>query len=481
MGCDLDLVGRLAAFEEGRAIRIASHQKVAIHPGAMVMSPVAMAGEDASIHVIAIGNIGSPPALRFVPDPRMRELGDRLYGELGILFWEYFLGCREAGTYPQIWLSSRPATALLDVLADALRNPRRDQMVRRFGDCLAYMSERYPVAGQQGLMTATGALRQHFVTGQSPEEDEHLGKLLLWISPPPSETAADAATRVGKTPMSTKTDPKFDRDVLDPLLRKYENARRRGDSPAFLASIERTIGSSLESVAFPIYEGIQRAIRELSAASLPMMADLPALEAKEIAAFNSFMEAIDAGFSIPKSDKPKVAARKLEEREDAEKNLRAALILGTTTGQVTAHAKGEVLSGKVTDVQLIPVGVRGRIHRVDMQSEQRVLRVRAGDRLYRMDEPRLCFLVTGVQRAGRTTTVSMRIRSGMRSIGAPSIGSFLDLAPEVPDWGNDMQIRMKINRRLATLPWTHMSGNTPRAIRKGVTPLDPLADLEMLR
>ena len=68
----VNLVGRLRAFDAGRALRAASHLQVVIQPHALVIAPLAMAGEDTTIHALAVGPIGSPAQIRVVPDPRVR-------------------------------------------------------------------------------------------------------------------------------------------------------------------------------------------------------------------------------------------------------------------------------------------------------------------------------------------------------------------------------------------------------------------------
>ena len=51
----MELIGRLRAHQDGRAICAATHRQVTIAPHALVIAPLAMAGEDTAIHAIAIG------------------------------------------------------------------------------------------------------------------------------------------------------------------------------------------------------------------------------------------------------------------------------------------------------------------------------------------------------------------------------------------------------------------------------------------
>ena len=158
MADELDLVARLLALRAGRAQRIASHRQVALRPDALVLACLAMAGEDTTIHVAACGRVGAPPEVWGVPDPRFRDDQYRLFAALGARIERYYQGCRDAGAYPQLWVASGAGVGHLDVLADRLRFNRLDARVKRFGELLAYATERAPVEGQQALLTATGAL-----------------------------------------------------------------------------------------------------------------------------------------------------------------------------------------------------------------------------------------------------------------------------------------------------------------------------------
>src|SRR5581483_4311477 len=164
-------------YRDGRAHPRASHRQVSIQPDALVLAPLAMAGENTTIHVVAYGLIGRPPRILCVPDPRKRDDQFRLFTQLGADIEAIFRRCRDAGRFPQLWVSSGPVAAHLDTLADRLRYNRLNAAVKRFGELLSYATDRYPFAGQQALVTATGALKLHWATGQQEGEDEHLGAL----------------------------------------------------------------------------------------------------------------------------------------------------------------------------------------------------------------------------------------------------------------------------------------------------------------
>jgi hypothetical protein len=482
MAGELDLVARLLAHEGGRAVRIATHRLVAIRPDALVVCPLAMAGEDTTVHIVAVGRIGCQPETYCVPDPRVRDDQYELFTWLGTRIEDHFEACRRAGHYAQVWVSSGAVADHLDTLADRLRYNRENAAVKRFGELLSYHTERYPVAGQQALITATGALRMHWATGQQPGEDEHLEALLTWIEPPGKTNVLEAVALAERVPMGVKTDPEFDRDVLERRVTAYNEARRSGAAAADLRQRAALIQQALEPVVRAIYDGTQRAVRILSGTNLPPLPALRNLEEREHGEFESFMTSRDAGYHLPLSDKPRPAAFKLTAREDAAGNFEAAVLCGDGVGRARARLAGHAVFGQVENPRRTRLSSRRLRHRFDLVSRQRVLRVRRRDELVSLADPRLRVTVANVHREGAVTRISVMIAHGQQAVGLPASGVTLELAKMVPDWDRLIRTRKQLRHRLAVIPWTHNGQNTlPRSTRQQRVPGDPLADVEALR
>lgn len=482
MAGEIDLIARMLAFESGKALRVASHLHVSVQPHALVVCPLAMAGEDTTIHTVAIGHVGKSAEFQSVPDPRFREDEYGLFTWLAERIVAYFDECRSRGDFPQIWVSSSPAAALLDILADRLRYNRDDLVVKRFGELLSYATERFPIAGQQALITATGALRQHFATGQQEAEDEHLGTVLVWIEPPAGRNVLAEVAATELIPMGAKTDPTFDRQVLDPLVRDYNEARRKGADPKVLARRAKAVHDVLVNVARPIYEGTQRTIRILGRLNLPPLPALAALDDRERGEFQNFMQSRDDGFHLPLRDKPKSAAFKLADREDAMDNLESAVLHEDRLGRARARLAGSVLRGTVRNPQKVHLGPWRFEYSLEVVSQQRVLRVRRRDELSLLLDTRLKAVVTDIHRNGRTTTVSLRLSSGGRAVGLPRIGEVIELGPGAPDWLGIVRTRVQMAERLSDPPWTHSDAGIPNCKpQAGGAPRDLLRVLEGLR
>ncbi|MER9630979.1 hypothetical protein [Mesorhizobium sp. M0296] len=343
----VNLVGRLRAFDAGRAVRAASHLQMVIQSHALIIAPLAMAGEDTTIHALAVGPVGGPPQIRVVPDPRVREEQYGLIAWLGVIIEAYFQRCRLAGEFPQIWVSSGAAAGHLDILADRLRFTRDNPPIKRVGELLTYATERSPVAGQQALMTATGALSAHYCTGQQEGEDEHLGAFLVWLDPPAHGDIRRAVEQAEREVMGVKTDPVFDRERLQPLVSAYGRARREGASVTEQQRRARAIENELIPIVERIYQAVQRALTFLQG-QFPAAGVLDDLARREADEFESFMRGRDEDVALPYRDRPKAAAFKISERERAAQNVEQGALYGDALAQARGRLAGKIVSGRVS-------------------------------------------------------------------------------------------------------------------------------------
>ena len=305
--------------------------------------------------------------------------------------------------------------------------------------------------------------------------------MLTWIEPPLVGTVLDAVTAAERTPMGVKTDPEFDRAVLEPRVRAYNAARRAGASEATVRRLAEPIGDALEPVVLTIYAAVQRAVALLLSTGLPPLPQLAQLERREAEAFASFMASRAAGYYLPLRDSPRAAVYKLAEREDATENTNAALLTGDRVACAQARLDGTILTGQAVNPCVVRLGPRQFEHRFELESTQPVLRVRRRDELCLLTDPRLSLLVTEVRRRGGTTVVSLLVRKGQQAVGLPAAGAVLELGPGTPDWDRLIRTRGQLKKRLAVTPWTHDATGMPGAIRRAGAPADLLTAVEALR
>ena len=477
----IKLVAQMRAFEAGRAMRIASHQQIVVQPHALVICPLAMAGEDTSIHAVAVGQIGAEPQIRVVPDPRVRDDQYSLVLWLGDIIEAYFERCRAVGDFPQIWASSGAAAAHLDVLADRLRFVRDNAPVQRVGALLTYATERAPVAGQQALMTMTGALSAHYATGQQEGEDEHLGAFLVWLDSPADGDTRRAIAIAEREVMGVKTDPDFDRDVLQPLVSRYHQTLKSGGSAAQVQMRLTAIESELAPIVARIYAAVQRGFVFLLG-QFPLSGVLADLAEREAYTFESFMQARDDGMPLPYRDTPKAGAFKIAEREHAAQSIETGAIYGDAVAQARARLSGDILSGHVRNRTLTKAGGKN-IHRFVLETAQTNLHMRQRDELAWLGDARLRCVIEGINKQGAVTRVQLRISAGMQSVGPPRDGAKVELASPPPDWRALGRERVKMASRLSMTPWTHArdAAFPPGEAYDGVPPADLLAAIEALR
>jgi hypothetical protein len=476
----INLVGRLRAHREGRAVRAATHRQVTIAPHALIIAPLAMAGEDTAIHAIAIGQIDERPLVRTVPDPRVRDDQYKLVEWVGAKIEDYYATCRDSGDHPQFWVSSGAAAGHLDILADRLRFTRDAPRIKRAGELLTYATERYPVDGQQALVTATGALAAHYCTGQQEGEDEHLGAFLTWLDPPAGVDIARAVEAAERQVMGVKTDPEFDRNELAPLVGAYNRARKENAPPAEIRRRAAAIEAKLSPIVTTIYDAVQRALGYLQ--GFQPAGVLSELSTRECQEFESFMNARDRGMPLPYRDNPKAAAFKISEREAAVQNLQRGSLYGDEMAQARARLDGTILNGIISNRSDTKVG-RKTIQRFTVETTQTNLHLRSADELALLRDPRLRCVVEDVSRAGAATRVSFLVTAGMNCVGAPQDGTVVDLAPPPPEWFRLIKQRQKMAARLSERPWTHgeVGLPAPQAAPTAARPNDLLAAVESLR
>lgn len=446
----LNVAARLRALQNGQAMPIVSQRQVVIQPHARILTLLSMAGEDTSVHAAALGRFGEPAQVHVVADPRRRDDQYALLRWLLPFFEKYYAHCRSEGTFPQIWVSSAGALGHLDTLADRLRFTDEAD-IQRLGELWTYAGERSPVAGQQALISASGALRLHYATGQQEAEDEHLLALLTWIEPPPGRDIFAAVAAAEVTPMGVKTDPRFDRSSLQPAITDFRNA----GSDAERAFHQTRIQQMLEGVIRPIYTATQRAMALLSAPRWRANPALDELAEQESSEFFRFMLARDQGHHLPYSDSPKAGAMKIAARERAVTNVEAGMLRHDHAARERGVVKGSVLRGQLMDVRKHHLGPRRFEYDLVLSSNQDSLHLRLGDVLCLMDGPNLSLHVTEIERRGPFTWVTGRVGEGKNAAKKMSAGPTLDFGPGAPNWpGVGIELG-QMSKRLTHAPWTH--------------------------
>ncbi len=450
---DLDVVTRLRAIRQGRAQLVTTHRQAALHAHALVLAPVAMAGENVTVHAIAYGRVGQiTPTILTVPDPRRRDDQGRLLRRLAHDIDVYVRDCQQQGCYPQLIVSCYAAAQYLDLLSERLRRLRDDPDVQWMGEYLAHATHRLPVPGQQALHMATRVLAAHWVQGYDTGADEHLGVALTWIDPP-SGTPLDAAlASAGRGVMGIKTDVEWDRHVLAPLVAAYARAVRSGSRQPIAGAA--SIDAALTSIVTPVYHAIQRAVALVRECGLPPLPALGYMDEIEHDAFARFWERLNAGKYTPARENPRTAAYTLATRLVAGDNYDAALLADDRVTQARAQIEGRLVVGVVVGTD---IGGTGGERILTVLSWQDTLRVRPGDRLYWAPQPRLSCILRALVRTDEGTHLTLTVTSGMRTVRCPTAGEGIMLLPAVPDWDRGRRESYKMWGRRTDVPWSRRS------------------------
>ncbi|MFI0908681.1 hypothetical protein ACH4TE_34980 [Streptomyces sioyaensis] len=157
---------------------------------------------------------------------------------------------------PQILVPNLQTVQHLKELGDALRFRSVDDQtpdsraVQRLGHWLTYLADRADIPGSAALIPMTSFLGMHWITGQSPLEDEDLATLLAWIDPPRHAASGRDAAHKAEDPATHRpagpaTDAAFDNDKLAPLFDAFDRARGQ-DQTRTLQELERLLATYMQ-------------------------------------------------------------------------------------------------------------------------------------------------------------------------------------------------------------------------------------------
>jgi hypothetical protein len=161
---------------------------------------------------------------------------------------------------PQILVPNPQTVQHLKDLGDDLRFRSVDDQapgsraVQCLGHWLTYLTDRADLPGSAALIPMTSFLGMHWISGQSPLEDEDLATLLAWIDPPRHAASGRDAALEAEDPATHRragpaTDAPFDNDHLAPLFDAYARARRRAldhEQTRTLQELDRLLATYLQ-------------------------------------------------------------------------------------------------------------------------------------------------------------------------------------------------------------------------------------------
>ena len=276
----------LRAFQSGQAQPYRERRHVHVSDKPFVTAYVQMAGEPFTLWGALVGRFYDTPTWICAPDPRNRDGQSDAFSRLAEVLNNNVRECWRTEDEPlQIWVSNSTGAANLQRIGRVMRSRKVSDAVSLAGSFLDVYAQTASAPGSALCIAATEALRAHKVTGQSSFEDSNLAAQLVWwdrtvlaqlglgLTPEDAKgmTVFAAAARAEKVAMGTLTNPRADENSLQPLVERFNAARR---AEASSKQVEEQLSSALRDQVFPIWNAIWAAHRELAQIPAARTADV---------------------------------------------------------------------------------------------------------------------------------------------------------------------------------------------------------------
>ncbi|MBP0458973.1 hypothetical protein [Streptomyces montanisoli] len=474
---------RLRADASGHAIRTSHVRHLHLSDQPLMMLPLKRTGPAARPLAVMLGTSPLRPRLLIAPPSgstatMLTALAKAVIGHVASHHRakEYLPATAtrpERARYldaPQLVVPNQQAVRFLRTLASGLRLRRLDDQspsansIRLLGQWLTHFTDRAQIPGSAALVSLTDLLVMHWITGQSPQDDD-LATLLAWIYPPFGSTDGRDAARHAEAPDTYRgagpdTDAAFDNEKLTPLVDAYA----RDPTPA-LQELEKLLAAYLQ----PTWDRLWQAYALLQA--IPPTASAGRRWAAERAEFTDHTTHLDQdGRPRPARDQAVSAAISLERREAARAAFNADRALEDPFVRVELRTTGDAVGGTViaVDDQHTICGPGGRDMwrpRITLSTQDPV-HLEPGRLLTSHLHRTARYQVRGLIAGPVDTLVELEITAGMGTVDRPnhtvlpSAGAFLVLtaAPE--------HFRMPAFPSRDQTPWTH-GGPPPEHLGDG--------------
>ncbi|MFG2463419.1 hypothetical protein ACGFWE_41095 [Streptomyces sp. NPDC048523] len=363
---------------------------------------------------------------------------------------------------PQLLVANGKSIPYIERLGRALRfreppegtDPARS--VGRLGQWLTFFAEHAEYPGSAFLLALTDLLTTHWVTGQSPLEDEHLAALLAWIDPPPGTTGLHAALAAEdpqlRRPAGPATDPSFDTFELDPLLTAYDTAAEEGNTAAMTRHTDR-LRDLLHTYLHPTWDDAWHALALLR--TLPQTLDAHRrwdADRDRFTAYSTYLA--DDGRPQPIKDDAVSAARRLARLEQAQGAFEARRALEDDFVMAERRTSGEALAGTVidTDPHRTVTGPTGRAQRKPRFTLHTTdpIRLDIGNLLAGPHNPRVHMAIRSITARGGGSDLLLEVTTlTTKPDSVPAVGDDLRLTL-APEFFRQPPFPSRDN-----IPWTH--------------------------
>jgi hypothetical protein len=406
---------RLSCLANGRAAALASSLSIGTDPGMSVGICTIKIVTEEQVQAIGYGSVDQPPNVLCRMDPLSRDVAD-------LLPFAQWLGgiATEAarGSDVRLWVPHKSALECIDVLGHRYASNREapeavqrmGRICRAFGNQLFYFDQPMVACAHELLIT-------HFVTGQSPAEDRHMGSLLTWIEPPVGADLREAATAASLLPASGIL-PNIPGAMHDEIV---EAARREA---------KRTRDSDVRNAAHAririlLTTAVQREW-ELMVRARRILLGLPSTQAVPRDAMDQANGRLryHLGGGAFRVVQPHAVSLELKKQEAAKTRAERLGWRNDPMRRNAAVRRGRLLMGTITSLD--PYRRRGPRPVVEISTNQPVLRFRQGDKLKLLDvtfnvNAKILGIAVGINEGERV--VRLRVIDGVKCVGRLQAGT----------------------------------------------------------
>lgn len=450
----LTALARVEAFEVGHAVPLATVRHVHICDEPLVLVPLLLAGEAAAPLAALVGTDRAAPELLVVRQPRDRDQRFGFLTELARIVvayiesrrgetelveatrnrdeWERYLDA------PQLILPNLSGIEALRLLGRSSRFRSTqgpypvDPLVPMLGRYLTWFAEdRAPTAGSSVCLALTDVLSEHWATGQSALEDQHLAALLAWIAPDSipgagALTGAQAALLAEDPQLfpsaGPSTDPEFDTKILSPLITAQRDTEGDpGLQGAATEALRAALLTQLEPTWALMWQGIDllRGLPDAAHDGHRWMVDR--------GRFTDFSRKLDEGAPPqPRRDTAVVAAKRLADLEAAREAYDKQRALDDPLILARYRVTGEAFAGQIVTVDAERQDTSGRSPKprphVWLRTADPVV-LRKGTKVACPQRPGQRPIIVGVTREDGAYVVELELVDGMGRKAVPEQGS----------------------------------------------------------
>ena len=369
-----EVARRLEALDAGRPLPASDTQPLAVGDDSecLILAFVRMGGE-ALPWGVAAADLTGPIQFWTVPEPRDRDQVAAMLAEVTPVLIRHLQhpevdtsGLVERAEHlpvRQLWVPNGSHTAMLHMLnlryTFARRGPEdRIPLLNTLGRTAGWLFRDAQLPGRLNLVDAGAALRACFVFPTDEIRAQHTGYLLTLLT---TEGSFDAREEAGKSAegesVSVTLDPAVERDLLEPLVEKYQGARDLGEraereaAAPIQQAIEEELGRRVELVR-NVIQALRNDPRPVNPGVETLTKNSAESRLKEFIRREHRLLTGEQTFVVsPETDRPIPAAAEFFRLESAHEELASALLHYDRSLQDEAIATGDAFRGTIVEVR----------------------------------------------------------------------------------------------------------------------------------